>query len=93
LGSIEDDKVQKELIEKTVKKFGHIDVLINNAGVSHRSDLHPESAENLDYVLDVNLKRFLLNRINELFNVLTFSVVKLTQMAVPLLAKTTQEIL
>ena len=44
----------KNLIEKTVRQFGRIDVLINNAGLSMRGlfeDLHPEV---LEKVMNVN---------------------------------------
>ncbi|WKY01536.1 hypothetical protein Q1695_015499 [Nippostrongylus brasiliensis] len=32
IGDIRNDEVQKELIERTVAKFGRIDILVNNAG-------------------------------------------------------------
>ncbi|KAI6170258.1 hypothetical protein M3Y98_01221100 [Aphelenchoides besseyi] len=72
LGPIQDPKTQRRLIDETVKKFGQLDVLVNNAGASHRSDLDPTSLENMDFVYDVNWK----------------SVVALTMLAVPHLAKT-----
>jgi len=71
-GSIEEEKTCHELIEKTVEKFGKIDVLINNAGLGVKKGVHPLSLENYQYVFDVNLK----------------SVVLLTQLATPYLEKT-----
>ncbi|KAI6195992.1 hypothetical protein M3Y94_01055800 [Aphelenchoides besseyi] len=72
LGPIQDSKTQRRLIDETIKKFGQLDVLVNNAGASHRSDLEATSIENMDFVYDVNWK----------------SVVALTMLAVPHLTKT-----
>ncbi|KAI6170257.1 hypothetical protein M3Y98_01221000 [Aphelenchoides besseyi] len=98
LGPIESEETQKKLIDETIEKFGQLDVLvclpknlfttnlkINNAGLSHRSDLDPNSLENLgllvseiltrvfeDYVMQINLK----------------SLIAMTRLAVPHLEKT-----
>ncbi|KAI6193676.1 hypothetical protein M3Y96_01044000 [Aphelenchoides besseyi] len=72
VGPIESVDTQKKLIEKTVEKFGRIDVLVNNAGLYRKNDLDPESLENFEYLVDVNLK----------------SVVSLTRLALPHLEKT-----
>ncbi|KAI6238570.1 hypothetical protein M3Y99_00680700 [Aphelenchoides fujianensis] len=86
LGPIEEEETQKKLIESTVEKWGKLDVLVNNAGLSHRSDLDPNSLENLglnecvcrgmteclDYVMNINLK----------------SLIAVTRLAVPHLEKT-----
>jgi len=72
LGPIEDEKVQKRLIDETVKKFGRLDVLVNNAATPRHPDLDTNSLENLDYVLGTNLK----------------SVIALTELAIPHLTKT-----
>ncbi|KAI6206755.1 hypothetical protein M3Y94_00949000 [Aphelenchoides besseyi] len=71
-GAIEDEETQKRLIDETLKKFGRLDVLVNNAAISYKDDLDPNSLENLDYVSNVNLR----------------SLIALTRMAVPHLAKT-----
>jgi NAD(P)-dependent dehydrogenase (short-subunit alcohol dehydrogenase family) len=74
-GAVTDEKVLKALIDETVKKFGKIDVLINNVGIANKEGLgvqNSRSMENLDYVLDVNLK----------------SVIHLTELAIPHLEKT-----
>ncbi|KAI6195991.1 hypothetical protein M3Y94_01055700 [Aphelenchoides besseyi] len=85
LGPIESEETQNKLINETIEKFGQLDVLINNAGLSHRSDLDPNSLENLgllfskiltsvfeDYVMQINLK----------------SLIAMTRLAVPHLEKT-----
>ncbi|KAI6211025.1 3-oxoacyl-[acyl-carrier-protein] reductase FabG [Aphelenchoides besseyi] len=52
-GAIEEEQTQKRLIDETVKKFGRLNILVNNAAVSYRDDLVPNS---LDYVMSVNLR-------------------------------------
>ncbi|KAI6197832.1 hypothetical protein M3Y94_01271900 [Aphelenchoides besseyi] len=71
-GAIEDEQTQKRLIDETIKKFGRLDVLVNNAATSYQDGLDPNSLENLDYVMNVNLR----------------SLIALTRMAIPYLAKT-----
>jgi len=44
----------KNLIEKTVEKFGKIDILINNAGISMRALFHNCETEVLKRLMDVN---------------------------------------
>lgn len=59
---IETDISQKEsrvhLVETCIKEFGHIDVLVNNAGVAPkvRADMLETTEESMDFVLDINLK-------------------------------------
>uniref|UniRef100_A0A914CTA4 Uncharacterized protein n=1 Tax=Acrobeloides nanus TaxID=290746 RepID=A0A914CTA4_9BILA len=71
-GVIEDDKTCDDLINKTVQKFGKLDVLVNNAGICGKHGIDQNSMENFKYVFDVNLR----------------SVVYLTQLAIPHLEKT-----
>ena len=33
LGSIEDDDTQRRLVDETLKRFGHIDILVSESGV------------------------------------------------------------
>ncbi|CAD5232413.1 unnamed protein product [Bursaphelenchus xylophilus] len=64
-GAIEDEKTQDSLINDTLKKFGRIDVIVNNAGISHdTADADRNSLHNLDVVYQVNVRS--IYRINEL---------------------------
>jgi len=72
-GEVQDEKVQEKLINDTVAKFGRIDVLVNNAGVTSKGGITDlSSVENLDYVFNVNFK----------------APYRLTQLALPHLQKT-----
>ncbi|CAD5232997.1 unnamed protein product [Bursaphelenchus xylophilus] len=71
-GAIQDQTTQEKLIQEAIKKFGNINVLVNNAAVSHKDGLDPNSAENLDFIYQVNLR----------------SVYTLTNLAIPYLIKT-----
>ena len=44
----------RELIEQAIRKFGRIDVLINNAGISMRALFHNTELDVLRQVMDVN---------------------------------------
>ncbi|VDL85154.1 unnamed protein product [Nippostrongylus brasiliensis] len=57
IGDIRNDEVQKELIERTVAKFGRIDILVNNAGGFVGKPGFEASDEDFAYIVDVNLKR------------------------------------
>uniref|UniRef100_A0A914P8U8 Uncharacterized protein n=1 Tax=Panagrolaimus davidi TaxID=227884 RepID=A0A914P8U8_9BILA len=57
-GAVTEDSVLKALIEETIKKFGKIDVLINNVGIAKKEgEKNVRSMENLDYIWNVNVKR------------------------------------
>lgn len=54
---ITDSSAVNEMIETVQKKFGHIDVLVNNAGICSLSlPFEDLSIENWDNVMDVNVK-------------------------------------
>jgi len=46
----------KELVNKAVEHFGHVDILINNAGIIRREDTLEFSEQNWDDVMNINLK-------------------------------------
>ncbi|KAH7715824.1 3-oxoacyl-acyl-carrier-protein reductase [Aphelenchoides avenae] len=75
VGAIQEEATQKALMEKTVEKFGRIDILINNAGIMKPPGCDMEKAlsmECYDYVFAVNVR----------------SVVQLCELVVPHLEKT-----
>lgn len=57
-GDITSDSCRKETVEKVVKEYGRIDVLVNNAGVAPkvRTDILETTEKSMDYVLGINLK-------------------------------------
>ena len=55
-GDICDRERVKEAIAETIKKFGSLDILINNAGVAQRKDFIKTTETDWDLILDVNLK-------------------------------------
>lgn len=50
----------EEMVKKTLDKWGRIDILINNAGVTKDNLLMRMSEEEWDFVLDINLKGIFL---------------------------------
>lgn len=46
----------KELVEKAIERFGKIDVLVNNAGITKDTLLMRMKEEDFDRVIDINLK-------------------------------------
>lgn len=57
-GSIADAADRHLLYERTIERFGRLDLLVNNAGIAprRRGDLLEVTGESLDEVLDINLK-------------------------------------
>lgn len=49
-----------ELAKKTISMFGHIDVLVNNAGVGHYGEFDTQTAEQITQVINTNLTSTML---------------------------------
>jgi 2-dehydro-3-deoxy-D-gluconate 5-dehydrogenase len=54
-GDLADAKTPENLVDATVGAFGHIDILINNAGLIRRAPAVDVSQADWDTVIDVNL--------------------------------------
>lgn len=65
-------KESKRIIDETIKHFGKLDILINNAGMMTEENIENITMEAFDKTIDVNLR----------------SIVQLTQLAIPYLAET-----
>ena len=50
----------KTLIDETISCFGRIDVLVNNAGVTHAADFLDLEIEEFDRVMNINLRSMVL---------------------------------
>lgn len=60
---VTNEKDVKDLVDETVEKFGHLDVMIANAGINIEGDAHELALEKWQKVIDVNLTGvFLCNK-------------------------------
>jgi gluconate 5-dehydrogenase len=57
---VTDENEIKSAIEQTISKFGKIDILLNNAGVGVRGEVHELTNENWDKTFDTNVKSIFL---------------------------------
>jgi 3-oxoacyl-[acyl-carrier protein] reductase len=53
---VSSSKDVERLVKETVKNFGRIDVLVNNAGILIQKKLHEMSEKEWDDTIDINLK-------------------------------------
>jgi 3-oxoacyl-[acyl-carrier protein] reductase len=54
--NVADGKSTNEMIEHTIKQFGHVDILVNNAGITRDMLILRMEETDWDAVMDVNLK-------------------------------------
>ena len=57
---VTDEKTWERVVEETVSCRGHLDVLVNNAGIYQRLTLESTSSEEWDRMLEVNAKSMFL---------------------------------
>jgi NAD(P)-dependent dehydrogenase (short-subunit alcohol dehydrogenase family) len=56
-GDISQENICASLVEHTIKTYGRIDVLVNNAGIGGaQKNVYELTSDEWDYVIDVNLK-------------------------------------
>lgn len=53
---VSDSSQVKGFIEETLKRYGRVDTLVNNAGIVHAGTILTTSEEKWDEIIDVNLK-------------------------------------
>ncbi|XP_077996040.1 3-oxoacyl-[acyl-carrier-protein] reductase FabG-like [Glandiceps talaboti] len=71
-GDFSDDDYCRSVIEKTIGKFGRLDVLVNNAGIGAGGSIEETSLKQYDVIMNTNMR----------------AVYHLTMLAVPHLIKT-----
>ena len=59
-GDVSKEETVKKLLAEADKKWGRIDILINNAGIAKTTDLFTTSEKQWDLTLDVNLRSVFL---------------------------------
>lgn len=57
-GDIADAATAKKLFERAIDKFGKVDILVNNAGIFNAKPFTAYTTEELDSLIDTNLKGF-----------------------------------
>ena len=55
-GDVSDEKNAEDIVAKAIEKYGQIDVLVNNAGITKDNLLARMSAEDFDSVIATNLR-------------------------------------
>ncbi|XP_077995816.1 3-oxoacyl-[acyl-carrier-protein] reductase FabG-like [Glandiceps talaboti] len=71
-GDVTDEDYCRSVIEKTIGKFGRLDVLVNNAGIGAGGSIEETSLKQYDFIMNTNMR----------------AVYHLTMLAVPHLIKT-----
>jgi NAD(P)-dependent dehydrogenase (short-subunit alcohol dehydrogenase family) len=60
VGDVALEETARSLAQEAVSAFGHLDVLVNNAGVFFDKDIIDMTVEEWDHLMDVNLKSMFL---------------------------------
>ena len=60
VADLSDSDQTRALVDKTISRFGRIDVLVNNAGIIITGDILELAEEDFDKVIDVNLKAYFI---------------------------------
>jgi NAD(P)-dependent dehydrogenase (short-subunit alcohol dehydrogenase family) len=60
VGDVALEETARSLAQEAVSAFGHIDVLVNNAGVFFDKDIIDMTVEEWDHLMDINLKSMFL---------------------------------
>ncbi|CAD6241032.1 GSCOCG00009086001-RA-CDS [Cotesia congregata] len=83
-GELTNEDDTKKILESTIKHFGKLDILINNAGTIERGGIENTSLDQYDRNIDI----FKDISSSSLFNLNVRSMYQLTMLAVPHLIKT-----
>jgi len=60
VGDISEEAVVRELVENTLKTFGRVDILLNNAGITNPKPITEMTVEDWDRMMAVNLRSHFL---------------------------------
>ena len=55
-GDVRNTEDVQKLVSETMDKFGHIDIFVNNAGITRDGLMIRMSEDDWDLVMDINLK-------------------------------------
>lgn len=57
-GDAADSSLAAEVVRQTLARFGHIDILLNNAGITHAAEFLELDVADFDRVLAINLRSY-----------------------------------
>ncbi|NLV91770.1 MAG: SDR family oxidoreductase [Firmicutes bacterium] len=58
--SLEDPRIPAQVVQWAIESLGHLDVLVNNAGVTILGSITEMEPEKMDYLINLNFKAYLL---------------------------------